>query len=365
MDEDEEGVIADTLEAFRRYGEIMDLKISMRRYGFESLSKEDQMLLFEFSDYLDQLEEAVAINSKLAQDIEKFGRIRFLPEEKYALPRPLRPDYIDKVLTTMKQFWRDWSKDGLFERNMSYKPIIDEIESKFMDIPIDNRNKINILVPGAGLGRLPFDIALKGFSVQVNEFSYFMLISSFFVLNCLKSSNDYFLFPFIHSFSNHRSNQDLFYKCTIPDINPRSIMSSGSNFSTSMGEFTEVYSHSDMESFFDVIATCFFIDTSPNVISYIRTIWYSLKPGGFWINLGPLLWHYEDNAYIEKSFENKNPNYSIELTLESLIQLVKNFGFEIEKRKTINTTYIGNPCSMLKYIYETEFWVAKKNTQLL
>ncbi|KAG5513368.1 hypothetical protein PMAC_001431 [Pneumocystis sp. 'macacae'] len=360
MDEDEEGVIADTLEAFRRYGEIMNLKINMCRHGLKSLGKEDQVLLVDFTNNLDQLEEAVIINCRLANDIEKFGRNQFLPGKKYTLPRPLRPGYIDKVLTTMKQFWRDWSKDGMLERNMSYKPIIDEIELKFMDVPINKRNKINVLVPGAGLGRLPFDIALKGFSVQGNEFSYFMLISSFFVLNCLKSSNDYFLFPFIHTFSNHRSNKDLLYKCSIPDINPRSIISSGSSFSTSMGEFTEVYSQSDMESFFDVIATCFFIDTSPNVISYIRTIWYSLKLGGLWINLGPLLWHYEDNTYTEKSLKDKSFNCSIELTLETLIQLIKNLGFEIEKRKTINTTYIGNPCSMLKNIYETEFWVAKK-----
>ncbi|QSL66439.1 hypothetical protein MERGE_000819 [Pneumocystis wakefieldiae] len=360
MDEDEEQVIADTLEAFKRYGEIMEFKINIRRVVFRSLDKEDQAKLAEFEEYLNKIEEATKINCKLANDIEKIGRSQFLSGKKYKESQPLKVGYIDKVLTTIKQFWRDWSKDGMVERDKSYKPIIDEIESKFMHIPINDRKKINVLVPGAGLGRLPFDIALKGFSVQGNEFSYFMLISSFFLFNYLKSSNKYFLFPFIHTFSNHRTNEDLLYKCTIPDINPRSVIFSGSNFSTSIGEFTEVYSQTSMESFFDVIATCFFIDTAPNIVSYIKTIRHSLKPGGFWINLGPLLWHYEKDTYSKETPEDNIPVCSIEITLETLIQLIKDSGFEIDKRETINTTYVGNPRSMLKYIYETEFWVARK-----
>ena len=40
-----------------------------------------------------------------------------------------------------------------------------------------------MLVPGAGLGRLAFEIARCGYSCQGNEFSLFMLFASNFVLN--------------------------------------------------------------------------------------------------------------------------------------------------------------------------------------
>ena len=42
---------------------------------------------------------------------------------------------------------------------------------------------ISVLVPGAGLGRLAFEVALLGFKVQGNEFSLHMLITSNFIIN--------------------------------------------------------------------------------------------------------------------------------------------------------------------------------------
>lgn len=45
-----------------------------------------------------------------------------------------------------------------------------------------------------------------------------------------------------------------------------------------------------------------------------------LAPGGVWINLGPLLWHWENN---------NTGDMSIELDLEEVKELAKIVGFEI------------------------------------
>jgi carnosine N-methyltransferase len=49
-----------------------------------------------------------------------------------------------------------------------------------------NRNNLSytqILVPGAGLGRLSWEFARLGYTCQGNEVSLYMLIASHFVLN--------------------------------------------------------------------------------------------------------------------------------------------------------------------------------------
>ena len=38
---------------------------------------------------------------------------------------------MEKVRTTIKQFFRDWSEEGATERNCCYKPIIDEIVCRY------------------------------------------------------------------------------------------------------------------------------------------------------------------------------------------------------------------------------------------
>lgn len=111
---------------------------------------------------------------------------------------------LDKVQSVFKQLMRDWSSLGAEERRQCYDPIIEEIELEF---PVDavDRNRVFILVPGAGLGRLAFEIASRGFSCQGNEFNLFMLIVSFHVLNHCKVVNEYEVYPWIHQYCNNLS----------------------------------------------------------------------------------------------------------------------------------------------------------------
>lgn len=72
----------------------------------------------------------------------------------------------------------------------------------------------------------------------------------------------------------------------------------------------------------DCVATCFFIDTAHNIIEYVERLWRILKPGGVWINFGPLLYHFEDIPN-EASFE---------LSYADLRSVILSFGFQIEVR---------------------------------
>ncbi|CAE6418216.1 unnamed protein product [Rhizoctonia solani] len=269
---------------------------------------------------------------------------------------------MDKVRSTLKQFVRDWGVEGKVERDACYGPMLDALCEYFHDVPVEERGNFRVLVPGAGLGRLAWDVAAKGFTCQGNEFSHYMLLASYFVLNRTRAKFEHTIHPFIHSISNTVSARSLLRAVQVPDVLP-SDLPPGSNFSLVAGDFEEIYGvDSDPEGGlssepephageWDAVLTCFFIDTAKNIISYLKTIHKILAPGGVWINLGPLLWHWENN--------NTN-DMSIELDLEEVKELARKIGFEIYNERTIPTTYTGNSESMLGYVYQASFWTATK-----
>ena len=54
--------------------------------------------------------------------------------------------------------------------------------------------------------------------------------------------------------------------------------------------------------------------------SYLKVIGDIIKPGGKWIHLGPLLYHFEGNPHSD----------SVEYTKEEFLDMVESFGFEIQ-----------------------------------
>jgi carnosine N-methyltransferase len=192
-----------------------------------------------------------------------------------------------------------------------------------------------VLVPGSGLGRLAYQIArlglhlhkfcshficyvyicLSGYRCQGNEWSMFMLIASHFILNLVKGKDVFVIYPWVLSFNNNMTVEDQLKSCHIPDIDPHDLPPSA-EFSMTAGDFNEVYKEPDS---WDCVVTCYFIDTSPNVVAYIETIKSVLKPGGYWINFGPLLYHFSDMSN----------EHSVELSYEMIHRLILDYGFEL------------------------------------
>jgi carnosine N-methyltransferase len=165
--------------------------------------------------------------------------------------------------------------------------------------------------------------------------------------------------------SHHRSTEDLIRSVLIPDENPANgIRLSGTKGEMSMvaGDFIECYSTPENAGTFSVVVTIFFIDTAPNVLKYLETIHHVLEPNGVWINLGPLAWHFEPDSDTTRPSQTGG---SIELTLTELLSVIKKIGFTFEteeglSQRTIQMPYMANNRGMLTYLYETEFWVARK-----
>jgi hypothetical protein len=347
------------------------------------------------------MDDLIDSNAKLAEAIFKIGFKTFLAPtldadwvasivpEKYAhdefrvysividhLEARTNQTDMDKARSCVNQFYRDWSAEGAVERDQCFQPIIRALDEEFnLRHDKDSNYKkgaLEVLVPGAGLGRLVFDICKAGYSVEGNEISYHELLASSLALNHTKEPGQFTIAPFALNCSNHRSRADQFRTFKVPDIHPGTELpeDASQRMSMSTGDFIVVYSDEQSRETFDAVATVFFIDTAPNVIRYIETVKNCLKPGGLWINLGPLLWHHvnrkQDSGGEEKAHDDTDTGIaepgSVELTDEEVVALVEHFGFEIQKHITdeVDTGYISNPRSMLQTTYRPSHWVARK-----
>ncbi|KAG9129263.1 hypothetical protein Leryth_006474 [Lithospermum erythrorhizon] len=258
---------------------------------------------------------------------------------------------VDKVRCVIRNIVRDWASEGQRERDQCYKPILEELDRLF-----PNRTKSSIppacLVPGAGLGRLALEISCLGFASQGNEFSYYMMICSSFILNYTQTVGEWTIYPWIHSNCNSLRDSDQLRPISVPDIHPASAgITEG--FSMCGGDFVEVYGDPSQIGVWDAVVTCFFLDTAHNIAEYIEIISKILKDGGIWINFGPLLYHFAD-VY------NQEDDMSIEISLEDVKRIALQYGFQSEKESTVETTYTSNQRSMMQNRYFAAFWTMRK-----
>jgi len=339
--------------AFRSYKRHSIDAIHKREEYLKKLPVDHQNLLKKhgYQNTLDDLKEAVELNNNIILDILKdvegmFENVSH-PGKVDSDPR-VRPTGVDmdKVQSTIKQIVRDWSSTGAKEREKCYTPLLNSILALYPS----NRDQVKVLVPGAGLGRLAFEIAREGFECQGSEFSLYMLFASNFILNKCQAVDCYKIQPYIHQFCNNFSSKNQLKTVNFPDLDPNTLPED-SKFSMAAGDFLEVYSAPEYVSSQDCVVTCFFIDCAHNVLQVIQVIHKVLKSGGMWLNLGPLLYHFSDM----KGEDSIEPDY------QTLKEIIKDLGFEFQSDKTpVPCTYSQNQDSMLQYSYNTVCFTVRK-----
>ena len=134
------------------------------------------------------------------------------------------------------------------------------------------------------------------------------------------------------------------------DVDPNDLPEQA-KFSMTAGDFLEVYSDPEYLNSQDCVVTCFFIDCAHNILDFIQLIHKILKPGGKWINLGPLLYHFADM-----------PNeFSIEPSYDVVRGLIQDVGFTFKKEKVnMEASYMQRPTSMLQFTYKCVFFTCEK-----
>lgn len=337
---------------------------------------------FNYLELLDKVDDAIESNAELARIIVKYG-LRSLTgvgeDEEPTMPEQwigvAKYGDIDKSRSTIRQFYRDWTAEGAVEREASYGPVKRALAEEKRRHPEIQHPKV--LLPGAGLGRLMFELCHDGFDAEGNEISFHQLLASSYILNCVQQAGQHTIYPWIQTFSNHKNRENHLRGYKVPDVHPSTALDGAEDHGSmamSAADFLCLYSDDKHGDEYDAVATVFFLDTAPNLIRYLETIYYCLKPGGVLVNVGPLLWHFENNAPGnhghdddgDGEHDSKNSSGiadpgSFELADEEVMALVEKIGFVVEQRETgINAPYITDAESMLQTIYKASSWVARK-----
>ncbi|KIH88610.1 methyltransferase family [Sporothrix brasiliensis 5110] len=399
---------------------------------------------FSYLETLDRVDEAIESNAELAREIVRFGLESFRvggsddahtqkAEAAPAAPgaEPKLPAHwsgvakhqdVDKARSTLRQFLRDWTAAGADEREKSYGPVMralaaerirrEEVAATAAEAAATAndgqghnatgadsdheddwyyRGRLKVLVPGAGLGRLVFDLCLAGYEAEGNEISYHQLLASSYILNFTRKAGQHTIYPWVHSFSNHRVRENHLRSYAVPDVHPGQAIVDASmqqmqqplqpgqhgigTMSMCAADFLCLYSDAEHAEVYDAVACVFFLDTAPNLIRYIETIRHCLKPGGLLINIGPLLWHFENNAPGNHGRDDDGDGEhdattstgiadpgSFELSDDEVRALVEKLGFTVVTHETgVETPYIHDDQSLLQTVYKSSHWVARKN----
>ncbi|VDD87008.1 unnamed protein product [Enterobius vermicularis] len=331
-----------------------DSRVSPKLINRSRKLPEAQQLLLSpsFPEHIKKMRHCVEENYRVIQLIISHGSAMFgdTCRMREAMKRAqttwcVSEHYMSKVRSTLKQFVRDWSNEGASERRACYSNVTEALCAHFPDR--ETRHEVQVLVPGAGLGRLAWNFVQEGFSVQGNEFSLFMLLASNFILNQGLQAGEFTIYPYVLETCNNWSYEDQLRPVTFPDVSLTSDPEDRLNtFSMCAGDFLQVTKDDDFR--WSAVVTVFFIDTAMNVIEYIETIHRILKDGGIWINFGPLTYHFSDT------------DGALELPYDEIINLIKKKGFRFEEDRRseadFKALYASNQKSMLHYEYHCGFF---------
>lgn len=179
---------------------------------------------------------------------------------------------------------RDWS--GLCEHvgTSTYGPTVAELKAL---LPKGGE----VLLPGAGLGRLAVSLAAEGYKVEANDASRLFLTFADYILNRPPTPATS-LFPLAHVFTENWSHDQQYVEIQVPS--PLPVEVSGNSIVLMPGDFAKTYqSGGPGHRRFDAIVTCFFVDTMVDIVELFEVLDGLLVEGGVWVNIGPLNWRKE------------------------------------------------------------------------
>ena len=320
--------------------------------GYLALPKNHlEKLPFNYKDKIEKVKQGIKLNQDFYNKVlslytPKFDYIKIRPEDQE------EHRYFEESLIReffMSCLMRDWTLESKPERDNNYGNVLKEVKKYFNydDKELMKKNNYKVLVPGTGCNRMGFELAKRGFEVEVNDFCFIYILCDDYLFN-YSHKNEFQFCPSIHSFCNHYSEASVIKKFAFPDVDIREELEKNEAKPIKFVKGDFLLKYKGKKDLYDCIVTLFFIDVSKNIVEYVEIMHDLLKKGGVWINLGCL-------DYFYSRFHN-----SIDLTWDELRLVIKNYDFEIKNEVKEFVPYGVKEGSLVSDQYGTVFFTAVK-----
>ncbi|KAI3558373.1 hypothetical protein CABS01_10119 [Colletotrichum abscissum] len=326
--------LAHAINSFEQYASLAQ-GVLQRKYARYDRQTPSQKLMSDklgYSAHFEKATEGININARLSKQIAQISRKHYQTG-----PGPLTDEddaEFGLVDLTFGHLSRDWSTFGAKEREATFPPVIAGLGKHFGK----NAKGKKVLVPGCGMGRLASDIADLGYDVTANDLDFSSILAHHLLTNHTTSLHQHTIHPFVTKWTHQSNPTSRYTALTVPDHMPNKAVKFVE------GDFLEMFPEDGQ---FDAVASLFFIDIGSNIIDFLSNIHRLLKPGGTWVNLGPLKY---------------GTHTALQLSAEEVLHLADLIGFDVDlsSRKNIDSLYAQQPESLLKFTYVTQYWTATK-----
>ena len=239
---------------------------------------------------------------------------------------------------------RDWSEHGRSPRARTYGPILRALDA----LRKSRREPLRVFVPGAGACRLAWELARQGDRVEANDASPLMLIAARTLLSST-AGQQHRLYPRAACAGGLAPRSACKRAASVPDDESlvgrqssskrrEQLEAAAQRLTLHAGSWCADADGTRANASFDAVATSYFLDTQADVVAAVRRIHSLLKPGGVWVNVGPLHWHHVSAGMLR-------------LPLDELLTLVEGVGFErVRSRRLGAVPYLESaPSSWLPW----------------
>jgi len=335
------------LESLKAYQSSNTREVKRVTRNLNGLSKDDKAALTRKpEEQVRVMEEAVQTN------LQFLGKLKDLIEKTTvkadALPGLDAGAPSAKTVQTLLQlFVREWSEEGLQERSECFERLLTALD-KHLGSQRDQSGapKPRVLIPYSQLARVPFEVQKRGYQCEACEGRPLYFFGGELVRQQFTSKESQCIQPYVSNTCNRVKAEDNVRRIQMPEVDV-------TEFPTvRFGELVQLYDTAAARGSFDGVLTSFALDSSPNVLRFIRTVAHCTRPGGMWANFGPL-------AYDSEHDESNGSG--MELSWEELKYAISHF-FEIQEESVVEAFHAQNAMSMMQLQFCCVYFSAVRNT---